>query len=399
MLKNMRIALVNDYSLNQISGAATSMFQQQRALQAAGHEVSILQLGVSERSRNLDGVGIIWVTPSFTLPGNVVNLPILMNSAKNYTAILELLKKNRIEVVHLQSEMSLAHLVARAARELGIPVFTTIHTLFWQYDGPAAGIVAAIARKFFETVLHQKIEDRKPSGNALEKFLKNITLDIATQSKVAISPSQHQKEIIEKTELKTPVVVLPNPFGATSTLPAKLVSQAPHTIRFMWVGRCVPEKRPLEFLEAVKLASEQSNIPFHIDIVGDGSLLAEMKAKYGLKNVTYHGRTTPAAAVALMDQSDVVCTSSYHFDNQPMVIAEALSRFRPIFYCDERLTEGTSIAGYLTKNETSAAMAAGIIDLIEHPEKVVTLSQKARLASKIFAPQTFAKNVIKLYTA
>jgi len=393
----MRIAIVNDYSMQHIGGAVVSMLEQKKALEKAGHTVIVLQLGKKPTRPTYDESGFIYIKSTITMPASLYNLPILFAGKKDDELITRILNEHEIEAVHLQSEMTLAHLVAKNAQQLSIPIFFTVHTFFWEYNSTfAINPITFLSKKLFEKAFRITIEDLRPTGNAYEKLLKNITLSIAARSKVVISPSKHQQKALQSTKLKTPVVVVPNPFE-TDNSTATFIESKPHTIRFTWIGRVVPEKRPLEFLEAAANAHKQSNVQFEVVVIGDGSILEEAQATFALPNVTYLGKLTHEETIAQIDESDMVCMSSYHFDNQPMIIAEAVSRFRPVFYCDEQLTEGVDVAGYRTEDETVAAMTKGIIDLIEHPQKIVVLSKKAEAAAALFAPKTFVKSVTKLY--
>jgi len=123
----------------------------------------------------------------------------------------------------------------------------------------------------------------------------------------------------------------------------------------------------------------------------------EVKRRFHLKNVTLHGKKSHKDAVALIDKADALFVSSYHYDNQPMVIAEALSRYRPVIYCDEKLTEGVDTAGFLSVGPDPEAMAKAIVDFVEHPEVVRELSIKAKEASKIFLPEVYVESVVKVY--
>jgi len=393
----MRIALVNDYSLTRIGGAVTSMLEQKKALEQAGHTVFLIQLGERQPERTYDDSHFFYIKPHFYMTDSLYNMPMLFARKKHDRLIKNILVENDIDIVHVQTELTLGHLVTRVANILGIPVFHTIHTFFWAY-GPTFinPYVAAISRFLFQIAVREKLIQLKPEGTPMERFLKSITLNVAVHADMVISPSGHQMKSLKKAGLKTPISVVPNPFipQKNDATPLKTTR---HKLRFVWIGRLDNEKRPLDFLEGVKQAHERTSLPFMVDIVGEGILSAKAKRRYSLPNVTFHGHTPHNKVVKLIDTSDMVVMSSYHFDNQPMVIAEAISRLRPVLFCDERLTEGVDIAGYLTKNETAEAFADALIDLIEHPEKVAALAKKTPIAARIFEPTTFAKTMTQLY--
>ena len=133
-------------------------------------------------------------------------------------------------------------------------------------------------------------------------------------------------------------------------------------------------------------------------MIGDGTLLNDMRKQYGqLPHVDIVGLRDNDAVISAIDGSHIVALSSYHFDNQPMVIAEAICRYRPVLYCDERLTaEGLHQAGILTSDPSPEAIAQSIKKLINHPTQLITLSHVAVEAKEIFTPKYYASTATSL---
>lgn len=402
----MRICLVNDYSLEQTGGAVISMLEQKRALESAGHKVYIMQLGHPIKLPGVKQTDILFIPPSLTLGASLLDLPILNNSPKNLLRIRQLLESHSIDVVHFQSEFSLAYAVSRIARELDIPRVYTIHTFFWQYPATFALKTTAYAIKSaFAFITKQPLNIEKLSGNPVEQLLKNITLSLAKQCDVVVSPSSHQKSTLEETSLHPSVVLAPNPYQGLKNTPAPRLlesSASLSTLRVVWVGRCAPEKRLFEFLEAVTIAQSalsDDGKTIVVDVVGDGSLLEAAKRKYASDNIRFHGKQPHAKVVTFMDNADVVALTSYHFDNQPMIIAESVCRYRGVVYCDERLTEGLAHAGHRSADKSPAAIADALIELAKQPELRQKLSKGAKKDSDTFSYETYASNLIKVYAA
>lgn len=396
----MRICIVNDYSIVHIGGAVTSLLEQKKSLESNGHEVFVLQLGQNVQESKIDQAKFLFIKPSFTTPEAFYNLPFVFGTKKNYAKVRKLLVDNKIDVVHFQSEFSMSWIAMKAATELGIPKVFTIHTFFWEFKGKTGlNFTAKLLRFMFERTVRQKITFEKLAGNKVEQMLKNITLSLAKHSDAIISPSQHQLNTILKSSLKTKSFVVPNPFIAPPDSPvAHLVNSGEHDFRMIWIGRVAPEKRPIEFLKAVEQARQKLDKKFYVDFIGDGNLLETVKNNFKLDNVVFHGQMPHEKVVEFMDKSDMIVLSSYHFDNQPMIIAEGVTRFRPIFYCDERLTEGLQYAGFLTTDESVESMAEAIIKLVDNPQIVQELSAGAQKSSYIFSPATYSATVEKIYS-
>ncbi len=395
----MRICLVNDYSLTHIGGAVTSLLEQKNALEAEGHTVVILQLGKPVKVPGVDSSQLFFVDPSFTLPKNFYQLPILVHSRKNLQNVRAIVHAINVDVIHIQSEYSLAYAASKIAKELTIPTVYTIHTFFWTYSGTVArNTIAAFIRFCFRHIMRLPLETERLNGNIVEQTLKNITLTLAKRSEAVISPSTHQAVVLQQTSLKAPVFVIPNPYRAPTTSPKPTIARpSQDAMRIAWIGRHAPEKRPAEFLEAVRLAQIQVPQKIFVDMIGDGSLFDDLKRQYQSATVVFHGKQSRQKVVAYIDQSDITALTSYHFDNQPMTIAEATSRFRGVLYCDERLTEGLTHAGYKSTDETIQGLSAAIIKLIQDPSLVSSLSRGAQRDSTIFRPQTYTRQMTAIY--
>lgn len=393
----MRICFVLDFPVTNTGGVVYSTINQIKALQQAGHTVYIFA------NQAIDNVNSFVLKPSLTinLPNTIFILPGYINSKKRQEVIRQLLTKNKIECVWLQSELSLALIVQDVARELNIPVIFTVHSIFWQIDKLPLSRVAAFAiRQALHWLCKRPIYIQpKTTGTLIERLLKSLTLNVASASDAVVSPSQHQLETLRSLDRNLPLYNIPNPFlpAGASLSPAHTISSiSPNEpLRILWVGRLTPEKRPLEFLEALSQCPSEF---IQCTMIGDGILLKEMRRRYGkLPHVLIAGPKTNNETIAAIDQSHLVALTSYHFDNQPMVVAEAISRHRPVLYCDERLTaEGLKEAGILTANSSPEAITQTIKQLAGSPEQIIKLSRAAAKAKTVFDAKSYAKKAEKL---
>ena len=238
---------------------------------------------------------------------------------------------------------------------------------------------------------------RKTTGTLIERTLKSLTLSVAASADAVVSPSRHQYRTLYALNSSLPLYHIPNPFfSRATTAPYTIDALSPdNKLRIAWIGRCTPEKRPLEFLAALAQCPPKY---VHCIMIGDGTLLNDMRKQYGqLPHVDIVGLRDNDAVISAIDGSHIVALSSYHFDNQPMVIAEAICRYRPVLYCDERLTaEGLHQAGILTSDPSPEAIAQSIKKLINHPTQLITLSHVAVEAKEIFTPKYYASTATSL---
>jgi glycosyltransferase involved in cell wall biosynthesis len=396
----IRIAIVSDFYLDFVGGAQSSIVEQRAALTAAGHTVFLVANARLGR-RGTDGTGGLEprdlpVRPAFTVPGLI--LPIVRANRTLAAQLSAFFIKNRVEVVHVQSEFGLAQAATDTAKSLGLGVVQTVHTFYWASDGIFPTIVAPIMRAGLQRAtgrsLPRKHYVRRPSDN----LLRNLTVAMANQVDGVISPSAHQAADLASAGVATPIHVIPNPIARSPRPPAVLTAEQAASPRILWAARCEPVKRPLPFAEAAIMALGRTNTPFRVDFVGDGSELARLrKAVAGHPQIRVHGSLSHDDVIDLMDESAVVALTSYNFDNQPMTIAEAVNRYRGVLYCDPKLQEGLHNGGFLSTTPDADGLANALVELVESPAKLIELSQGARVDSATFAAATYVERAVAAY--
>lgn len=392
----MRIAIVSDYFLDYVGGAQTSMLQQQLALTQAGHDVVMVSAarGGGRRFRvQADGLRI---RPLFTLPG--VELPVIPNNVRTTDALETYFRELGVEVVHVQSEFGLAHAATDVAQRMGLRVVHTVHTFYWASSGgwhaPLAPVLRAALTRFTRSAIPRLRFTRRPVDN----LLRNVTLGMALRADVVVSPSAHQAADLRAAGVTGAMTVVPNPIAASPRAPVALSATAAAHPSFLWVARCEGVKRPLVFAEAVMDALDRTNNAFSVDFVGDGSELVTLRRMTSAyPNVRVHGALPHERVLDLMDAAAAVALTSLGFDNQPMTIAEAVSRERGILYCDPKLREGLGQAGYLTSTPDAAGLADALVELVQEPERLIALSQGAANDHALFSAETYVAKIIDVY--
>ena len=88
-----------------------------------------------------------------------------------------------------------------------------------------------------------------------------------------------------------------------------------------------------------------------------------------------------------MDAASAVVPTSLGFDNQPMTVAEAVSRERGVLYCDPRLGEGLGASGFLAANPQVDGLADALVALVGDPSLLVGLSGGAAQENIEFSPR------------
>ena len=388
----MRIAIVSDYFLDYVGGAQTSMLQQERALRSAGHEVVIVapsRTSTGEQNR-------FRIPHLFTAPG--VQLPVVANSSRTRTRLRNLFRERAIQAVHVQTEFGLAHAAAQVAHELGLPVVHTVHTFYWVSEGVGHRLAAGPLRAALRLLTGVAPERMQLSPRGVDNVLRNTTLAMARTADVVISPSAHQAADLRSAGVPGPIHVVPNPMVGTNAPAAPLSEDLISHPVILWVARCEAVKRPLVFAEAAVQALRARPGRFSVHFVGDGSELAALRRTVeGHPTIHVHGALDHDAVLAMIDRSSLVALTSVGFDNQPMTIAEAVSRDRGVLYCDPKLQEGLGRAGLLAPQPSSEALAHTLIRLVDEPALIPGLSEGARADKHLFGAAAYVAAVEKLY--
>ena len=387
MPKALRIAIVSDFYLDYVGGAQSSIFEQQAALRESGHE-AYLVANVRKNSGPVD----LAIKPAFNVPG--VQLAVTYARRPLINRLKAFFTEKAVDVVHLQTEFGLANAATTAAHELGIPVVHTVHTFYWQSSGFGPTLVAPLMKALLQSVNATTFPTTRFTGRPSDDLLRNMTAAMAGRADVVVSPSAHQAADLAAAGVSTPIVVVPNPIARANRAAHLLDDDA--VPRFVWVARCEPEKRPLVFAEAVIEALAMAS--FEVDFVGDGTQLEELrKLTAGLPEIRVHGNLSHDTVLDLIDDSSMVALTSNGFDNQPMTIAESVSRYRGVLFCDPKLREGLGDSGHLSATPDSHGLAAALVELVNTPGLLQKLSKGAQKDAVTFSAATYVERIEGVY--
>ncbi|NEN05233.1 glycosyltransferase family 4 protein [Diaminobutyricibacter tongyongensis] len=393
------VAVVCDYGLDFVGGAQTAMLSECRSLVAAGARVVLV---VPNHAPPAMTAGLhVHALPAFRIP--FTGLPLFANGRRLRSRLSSLFRREGVTSVHAHSEFGLAVAGLEVARELGLPSVMTVHTFFWR--GPFrwfARPIATLARWFLGALTRQRVGVPTATGDPIGDVLRGVTTNATVLADIVISPSQHQAEALRAAGTSN-VRVLPNTVlhpPASLPRPARATIPVTGPLRLLWIGRCAPEKRLIPFVEASVLAFDTlSEGALTVDIVGDGPDLPRARALAArARAIRFHGSVPNADVHDLIRESHVVALTSDGFDNQPMVVVEALREGRGILYVDRRLTEGLDVAGILAP-AGPAGMAETIERLCLERDIVVTAGAAARKAFAAFEPDYHATAVLSMYEA
>lgn len=391
----MNICIFLDSSLDAPGGTTQSVLNQRTVLEQAGHTVYIVCIG----RRVIDDPRIYYARPYISVINDDVNFGYLLANPLTSHKIARFLQPRAIDLVHVQSESTMAALGVRLARRFGVPVIATVHNYFWPATGPFQLTGGLFIQASVLLFTGKKLLLSNYGNNRLERAIRGLTERICGDVDTVVAPSAHLGEKLQMAGVATPIAVVPNPYVENGEV-APVLLQAAQVPHFVWVGRCAPEKRLAEFIQAVEIVQHTSSQPFRVTVIGAGPDLAKSRryaATHGLSGiVTYTGKIPNTDVIAHIDNASVVVLTSYHFDNQPVVVAEAISRYRGVLYCDERLQEGLDRGGLRAKSPEPEAIAAEMLRIIAEPQLAVELSRGAKISASEFSGASYAAHIERI---
>ncbi|TDN42249.1 glycosyltransferase involved in cell wall biosynthesis [Curtobacterium flaccumfaciens] len=378
----MRIALVTDYYLPTLGGVQTAVRALAESLRAAGHE-AIVFCPLAAASPDPGVVGLP-VSGVFRPDG----YPFAWSPARLRTVLRREFAERRIDVVHTHSEMFAALGAVRAADDLGIPV---VHTMHGRIDVYTRNVLPLPS---VTTVLLAFLHGRQVSAAGIRvaadapytrtrtaRRMWRVMLAQSRASAHVVVPSEHFAAKLVDRGVRTPVTVLtngiePSVLDTIGTVPARTL-HADEPLRVVWVGRLSPEKRP----DVLVRAAHDFPSGVHVDVYGDGVARSAVARAARGADVTLHGSTPHDQVLAAMRSAHLLVSSSFDFDNQPMVMLEAIASGLPVLHCDPDLAEVVPAgAGFLASTPDAAGLAAEVRRLRADPGAITRASEAALAA-------------------
>lgn len=382
----MKIAFFSDCYLDLTGGIVTSINAQKQALEANGHEVVVFSTAYPKTTAELKKLANdhVYVVPSckYLIRGAtpISHRPRIVERwlLKNHPEI----KDFDIYYIHYEAGCSIAGL--RLGRKLKIP---TVQVMHGREDvgeesiiPPGLRTIVAVALNWSHSwYLPHKVKVRR--DNYLAKTIARakmwtLMVNHANYADLVLTPSEHfRKKLLHYGVIK-PVKVFPNgyPDANFPERPPIKELKPGEPLKIIWHSRLYGEKRIMEFLEAIALVTGK----YHVDVYGDGADLKKAMRfckKHNL-SVKFHGNAPFSKVQTAIDQAHLDVLVSYDYDTFGMTLIEAEAHGTPVLFCDPNMVEIVPPKSYvLSADETSAKIASAIDGIIEHPDRIRTMSQ------------------------
>ncbi|MDZ5144086.1 glycosyltransferase [Microbacterium testaceum] len=370
----MRIALVTDYYLPTLGGVQTAVKSLREALTRAGHEVAVF-CPLAQPSADPSIVALP-ISRAFRPDGYPFAWP-----PRDAAALMRReFAERRIDVAHTHSEMFAALAGVRAARDLGLPIVHTMHGRVDVYTTSVLPLprvtVPLLAALHARHISHRGLRVRPDSPYTATPAARSMWRLMLAQSRASdhvIVPSTHFARKLTQQGVQTPISVVPN--GLESSVldrigaPLERRLSPGETLRLMWVGRLSPEKRPTVLADAARTFARD----VAVDVYGDG--LSRRSIERRGSRLALHGSVSQQEVLDAMRASHLLVSSSYDFDNQPMVMLEAAASGLPVLFCDPDLGEVVPPGGgFLTDTPDAAGISALVARIRREPHMITAAS-------------------------
>jgi 1,2-diacylglycerol 3-alpha-glucosyltransferase len=370
-----------------ISGVITSIKGLRQELESRGHTVYIVAPAVKGYRDN----------DSRTIRVPSIATKSIDNATLGYPSrrVIKRLMAIKFDVIHSQDVFYTSNIGRLVAKRQNIPYIQTYHTLWHKYlQQYPVGLGLKLGGSVAMTVSYPFLFGLKTTGDFLKKYPKELAgphrlsnlvwqhmVNMSRQADAVIVPSAHLKDSLARVSVETQLHHIPNGL-VKSHYPGKILPPPrPATLRIISVGRFSPEKR----LDVLIKSMARLKFDAELIMVGDGpefSAVEKLAFQSGLgQKVRFMGHLENAAVRQLMRESDIFCLASYDFDNQPMVILEALDAGLPIIYCDHKLSDGLQPQNSLLSGRAPEDFATAIGKL-----RNSGMRKKMATASKNLAP-------------
>lgn len=372
MLKPLKIVLITNNYTPYSSGIVSSIDATTTELMRNGHQPFII---------TLDFLG-----DSHDDPPHVkrIHCPIKFRYKKNPMAVpfrakqqlLQLMRKLKPDIVHLHHPFLLGATGLACARQLGIPVVFTYHTMYEKYAHYVPFLKELAA-----------------------PFIEKKVLQFCSAVDGIIVPSTGMQEWLQEKKIQVPMEVIPSGLRSQFLSCLRDFSHEAHDpFRLLYVGRFTQEKNiPALFKVFAQLARGN----FSLTLAGFGS---EYKAyeQYAFEKLKLDSRfvtfiSHPENVVEQYANADLFLFPSLT-DTQGIVLAESLSQGTPIVALDghgqrDAIIEGVN--GYIVQSEH--AMINLIKCIAADSELHKSLSRGAQESANRYAPEVVTDQLVNFY--
>lgn len=355
----MRVLLIN-YEYPPVgAGAATAAQAIARSLVASGHPPTVLAAGFGDLvgTREEDGVRVIRVAS----------------------------RRKRRESARISEMVSfMFHSLSAVRHTVRAEGIDGIIAFFSFPSGPAAwwahrdtGVPYVVSLRGGD------VPDAEPRLALIHRGLAPLRRQILRSARAVVANSSGLKAMSEKAD-PVSVHVITNGVDTGFFVPATAPRPGPPPFRLLFAGRFQAQKNLFWLLEQLAVVRRAAQLPFTLDLVGDGPqrpALAARALELQLADIVrFHGWVDRGALLAHYQSADLVINPSI-YEGMPNVVLEAMACGRPVLASrvpgnDTLVVD--RVTGWLFPLDDAANFSDCVRALLTRPDLTARLGTAAR---------------------
>ena len=380
----MRIGIFTDTYPPYINGVSTSILMLQHALEKQGRQVFIVTVNTEKMSYKYEDDNKI-----IRIPGIPTGIYDYRLTGIYPLRIIKKIKKWNLDVIHSHTEFGVGTFARIIAKQFGIPLVHTYHTMYEDYvhyitkgyfDGASKKIVEYLTKFYCDKTTTELIVPTKKTYDLFKqkyKFDRNVHI-VPT----GIEIERFYKENNNKKEIEK----LRNDLGFDK-----------NDFVILFVGRIAEEKNINLLLDSQNIINKKYK-NCKILIVGDGPDLEKLKKQYSKnKSIVFAGKVPWENIPKYYLLANVFATASTSETQGLTVIEACAASLPPICINDESFTNVVidDLNGKIfnTKKEYIKIIENLILD----KQTLKRLSNQARVSSETYSSKYYASRVLDVY--
>jgi glycosyltransferase involved in cell wall biosynthesis len=379
----MRILMVSDVYFPRVNGVSTSIQTFRADLMAMGHRVVLVAPCYPGAAAVDDGEAVIRIH-SRAVPRDPEDR---MFSRGRLLALTPELRRERFDLVHVQTPFVAHYAGVELARRLSLPLVESYHT-------------------YFEHYLHHYVP-ALPT-RLLQAVARRFTVAQCRQVDAVISPSRQMAEALRAYGVGTPIEVLPTGLPADRFVPGdrdrfrRRQGIAPGRPLALFVGRVAHEKN-IDFLLRMLVPLQRAVPDVLLVVAGEGPAEAHLRSQVhaaGLDgNVKFIGYLERGTELRDCYRAADVFVFASRTETQGLVLLEAMAQGTPVVSTAVMGTVDVlaGAAGATIVAEDEAAFAAAVASLLREPARRESLGSLAREDAQRWSSRSMAERLVALY--
>lgn len=383
----MRIGLFTDSYPPYINGVSTSVETLKNSLEELGHTVFVVTLGQDAKTFDYDEENRILKVPG--IPLGIYDY----RAASIYPLrVVNKIRAWKLDVIHSHTELSIGIFARLLAKQFGIPLVHTYHTMYKDYT-----YYVSRNHKYFDLGCKKAVE-------YLSKFYCDTTAN------AFIVPTIKTYRLFkDEYHYDKDIYIVPTGIDSTRFYKENLnldkLNSVKKTLEYkkndfvvVFVGRMAQEKN-IEFLLRMMPYTKNKNIK--LMLIGDGpdkKKYEQLSESLNLnKYVKFVGRVAWEDMPYYYHAADVSVTASLT-ETQGLTVIESMASSLPAICIEDEAFKTMVIDGLNGRFFKTEEECAKLLDEISKDKKQLTsLSNQAVIAAKKYSLNEFATNVLTVY--